>query len=439
VVDRGTLARNTRGGVLGSVKLSPISKAASTAADGAAAQPLVAYFGPDLDDSAVRRRATQWRHAGFRVLPFAFSRNPQAIQSTGEFVCLGRVRPLSRARRVLPLALAALRLFGERRALADAQLFIGRNMDNALLALFARWIAPSAVPMVYEVLDINRSCTERGLRGAFMRRLESWLLARTDMLVVSSAHFATDYYERVLDYRRSWFLFENKIPQFARLATVMRPASRDLPAGANRRPAGGERWRIGWFGYLDDERSWGILRRLAERLPQQVEIHVRGMPYTNFDMVRFLADVERLGNVVYGGPYRNPEELMEVYGSVDIVWSADCNDPTGNSKWLLTNGLYEAGYFGKPVIGLVGTAIGEFLTTYGSGWCLTEPVDDALVDFVRTLTRDDYEAKRQAIAGLAAEVFIETDEISRIWAILREKRGSRRRLTSVPGSLSSAS
>jgi succinoglycan biosynthesis protein ExoL len=431
------LARDTRAGVFSSAKSSRVAGATTKAPDAEAAKPLVAYFGPDIDDSAVRRRVTQWRHAGFRVLPFAFSRTPRAARSTAEFVRLGRIRPLSRAGRVVPLALAGLRLLFERRMLAGTQLFIGRNMDNALLALFARWITPSSAPLVYEVLDVNRSCTERGLRGALMRRLETWLLARTDLLVVSSAHFATDYYERVLGYRRSWFLFENKIPQFARLATLIRPASRASPP-ARRRPANaGDRWRIGWFGYLDDERSWGILRRLAERLPQQVEIYVRGMPYTNFDMVRFLADVERLGNVIYGGPYRNPEELAEVYGAVDIVWSADCNVPTGNSKWLLTNGLYEAGHFGKPVIGLVGTAIGEFLTTYGSGWCLTEPVDEALVEFIGSLTRDDYEAKRRTIAGLAAEVFVETDEISRIWTILREKRGHRPTIVSLPASLSS--
>src|SRR5258707_9296852 len=41
-----------------------------------------------------------------------------------------------------------------------------------------------------------------------------------------------------------------------------------------------------------------------------------------------------------------------------------------------SNGVYEAGYFGKPVIGLIGTAVGEFLASWGSGWCVNEPMEE---------------------------------------------------------------
>ncbi len=328
---------------------------------------------------------------------------------------------------MLPLAQAALRLVGVRSSLAPVELFIGRNLDNALLAVFARWLAASSAPLVYEVLDVNRSCTEMGWRGALLRRLEKWLLARIDLLVVSSPYFATAYYERVLQYQRSWFVFENKIPQWARpMRAALPDVKSDVAPLHETDRAGRRQWRIGWFGYLDDEKSWGILRRLAERLRDDVTIYVRGMPYTNFDTARFLADVERLDNVSYGGPYRSPEDLAEVYNAVDIVWSTDCNVPHANSKWLLTNGVYEAGYFGKPVIGLIGTAVGEFLASWGSGWCVNEPMEENLIDFIRNLTVEQYEAKRAAIAGLSADVFVETDEIERIWTILQHQNALRK-------------
>jgi len=150
-----------------------------------------------------------------------------------------------------------------------------------------------------------------------------------------------------------------------------------------------------------------------------VTIYVRGAPYTNFDMNRFLADVERLENVSYGGPYRNPEEIAEVYGAVDLVWSMDFNSPNSNSKWLLTNGLYEAAYFGKPVIGLRGTAVGQVLESWSSGWCLDQPVETAVIDFIRRLTPEQYEARCEELGRLSPDLFTETDEIKRIWLILR--------------------
>lgn len=380
---------------------------------------VVAYFGPDLDDSVVRRRVAQWRHAGFKVLPLAFSRNAAPRPAPEEFVSLGHVMPLSRARRVLPLILAACRLVARRRTLAGVDLFVARNLDIALLALFARWTSGSPALLIYEVLDINQSCTEPGWRGALFRRIERWVLACVDLLVVSSPYFATDYYEELLRYRRQWFLFENKIPKWIGPPLLTRPVAAAAPPVAS---GGRRRWSIGLFGYLDDEKSWRILRGLAETLPDQVSIIVRGSPYTNFDMRRFLADVDRLENVSYGGPYRNPEELVEVYGAVDIVWSMDFNFPDSNSKWLLTNGLYEAGFFGKPVLGLRGTAVGQALETWGSGWCLDGPVEATVVDFMRNLTVEQYEAKRQEIGRLSADLFVETDEIERIWTIVQEQK-----------------
>ncbi len=393
---------------------------ASVDADAAAAprRALVAYFGPDVEDPVVRRRVAQWRYAGFRVLPLAFSRNAETRCSQQEFVNLGRVMPLSRVRRVLPLALAAARLVAKRRVLADVDLFIARNLDIVLLALFTRRAAGSSAPIVYEVLDINPSCTEGGWRGALLRRLERWVLARTSLLVVSSPYFGTDYYEGVLQHRRPWFLVENKIPKWVSRQELGESNARDVPQRATS-AAGKRPWRIGWFGYLDDQKSWDILRLAAQQLPGHVAIHVRGRPYTNFDMARFLSDVAQLGNISYEGPFRNPEDLAEVYGAVDIVWSIDCNFPTANSKWLLTNGLYEAGYFGKPALGLLGTAVGEFLTTYGSGWCLSEPLAENFLDFLRHLTTEEYEAKRQLVAGLSRDLFVETDEIPRLWAMLQ--------------------
>lgn len=376
----------------------------------------VAYFGPDLNDSAVRRRVAQWAHAGFRVIPFAFARDGADNGDRPEFVNLGTLMPQSLVRRLFPIALGAFRLLRMRGTLAGAQLFIGRNLDNALLALFARRVSRSRAPLVYEIFDVNRVCTDPGLRGIVVRRLERWLLRHVDLLVVSSPHFFTAYFQRVLGYRGHWTLFENKVPRYVHEQLAHRvPATSETAMAA--RP-----WRIGWFGYLDDEQSWAILRRLAEALPKDVIIHVRGIQYSDFDMEGFLADVGRLDNVFYGGPYRNPEDLADMYNAVDLVWSADCNAPAANSKWLLTNGLYEAGYFGKPVLGMSSNAVGEFLIRHGTGWCLKEPIAEGVIELIRGLSPEAYTAKRREILKQPSTLFIETDEIDQICLTLRVRQ-----------------
>ena len=376
----------------------------------------VAYFGPDLDDSAVRRRVAKWAHAGFHVVPFAFVRNGEGSGDRSDFVNLGSLMPQSLLSRLFPIALGAFRLLRMRRTLARAQLFIGRNLDNALLALFARRVSRSRAPLIYEIFDVNRVCTDPGLRGFVVRQLERWLLRHVDLLVVSSPHFFSAYFERVLGYRGDWTLFENKVPR-----CVHDQLARRLPATSETALAA-RPWRIGWFGYLDDEQSWEILRRLAEALPKDVIIQVRGIQYSDFDMEGFLADVGRLDNVCYGGPYRNPEDLADMYNAVDLVWSADCNAPAANSKWLLTNGLYEAGYFGKPVLGMSSNAVGEFLISHGTGWCLKEPIAESVIELIRGLSPEAYAAKRSEILKQRSRLFIETDEIDEICRTLRRRQ-----------------
>jgi len=69
--------------------------------------------------------------------------------------------------------------------------------------------------------------------------------------------------------------------------------------------------------------------------------------------------------------------------------------------------------------------VGEFLATYGSGWCLSEPLAENLLDFVAKLTREEYDAKRETIAGLSPDIFVETDEIERLWTLLQGGEGRR--------------
>jgi succinoglycan biosynthesis protein ExoL len=367
----------------------------------------VAYFAPDLADPAVHRRVAQWRHAGHEVHAFAFARDP-AMGDVPGYISLGPLTHRSRLTRFIALGRALARLWHWRRTLANAQLYIARNMDNAFLALFVRKMTGSSVPVVYEVLDINGSCVGLGRSARLMRRLEKWLLSRTSLLVVSSPYYISAYYLPYFNYDGPWLLFENKVPQHAcPVHSVIDQAPRS------------ESWKIGWFGFLDDERSWRALCHLAERLPEDVMIYVRGRPYSDFDTEAFLDDIARLNNVVYGGPYKSPDDLPAIYGAVDVVWSADLNALEGNSRWLLTNATYEALYFGKPIISLSNTAVGEFVTEHDAGWCIEQPVEDALIDLFSHLSKDQYRAKCAIIAAIPRHRFVESDEIEQIFRISR--------------------
>jgi succinoglycan biosynthesis protein ExoL len=374
---------------------------------------IIGYFGFDRADAVVRKRMAQWHHAGFAVRSFAFVRGTPPQQAE-ESIDLGHVLPLSRWRRLLPMLRAMRRLWARRRSLAGIELFAARNLDMLLLALFARWIARSSAPVIYEVLDVNFSCVAAGAQGMILRSLESWAIERVHLLVVSSPFYVDHYYREVLGYRGAWMLFENKLPKYVRRGRM------DGASAVGVAPGG--RWRVGWFGYLDDWRSWTALRELAAALPERVTIHVRGRANADFDLQRFLTQIRDLPNVIYGGPYCSPDDLAELYAMVDIVWSVDCTATSGNPLWLLTNALYEAGFFGKPVVTFAGNqAMARTVAERNCGWCLAAPLAPALRAFIERLTVEDYLEKCRVLKNTPEPTFVESDEIERIWALAMRK------------------
>ena len=64
-----------------------------------------------------------------------------------------------------------------------------------LLAFLAKRLVASRAVLAYEVLDVQRIFIGGGVINKAMRRLERYLLARCDMLVVSSPDFIARYFQ----------------------------------------------------------------------------------------------------------------------------------------------------------------------------------------------------------------------------------------------------
>src|SRR3546814_11201269 len=72
--------------------------------------------------------------------------------------------------------------------------------------------------------------------------------------------------------------------------------------------------------------------------------------------------------MIYGGEYRNPDDLPEIYGRVHLTWAFDFLDEGSNSDWLLPNRLYEGGYFGSVALVSSHTETGKKVRELGLGY-----------------------------------------------------------------------
>lgn len=394
------------------------------------AAPRVAFFGHDCTESTLIKRARAFAACGVAVDGYTFRRQKFNRDYVPQWhdTHLGRTVDRNYPLRLIRLARSLPTLVRARSRLARADFFYARNLDMCALALFARWLARNPAPVAYEVLDVQRVFTARGLVPFLFRLAERVVLGRTDLLVVSSPSFMARYFTPVQGFVRPWYLLENKIFGVDDGVLAERPTP-DQPRGPACPPEGP--WVIAWLGNLRCPRSPELLCRIAHALGDGVRIHVHGHP-TETGIERFLELIAGHDNIVYFGEYRSPDDLQRIYGQAHFAWAFDYLDQGGNSDWLLPNRLYEGCHFGVPALAARGTATGERVAELGVGWSFDEPIDEAVAGFLTRLEPQAYVATRCRLVALPSRLFVDEGDMAELCRRILAARPRRRALASRP-------
>jgi len=146
-------------------------------------------------------------------------------------------------------------------------------------------------------------------------------------------------------------------------------------------------------------RSLRLLIELTQQSEGTVEVVIRGKPLKHLfgDFEKAIRDVP---GIKFLGPYRNPQDLQNIYRNVHFNWAIDMFEEGLNSSWLLPNRLYEGGLYRAVPMALVSVETGRLLKKLGVGVLLTDPLVLSLRDFFGTLTPEKYHDLKTGILSL---------------------------------------
>ncbi len=361
-------------------------------------------FAPDFTEVSTIARAHGFLDYGFELTVFAFRRRRYnaGYKPAWPEVDLGRTQDGDYVRRALALVRALRILWRRRDLLRRADVLYARNIDQLVLALAARMLFRRRAVVAYEVLDVAEPLTRRGPLGTTLRALERVWLRRIDLLVVSSPGFVRNYFRPVQGYRGPWFLLENKLHP-ATLGTARRGDARERPGG------GRYRWVIGYFGLIRGDRTFELMTRLAERFPEDIVFYFRGV-ITTLDESHFLAVLGDHPNMLFGGPYINPDDLHDLYSQIDFVWALDLERENHNSRWLLPCRLYEGGMFAVPQLAARDFEAGLRVEQLRMGWTFAPPYEESLTQFFATLTPEMHAEMKHQLSALPPDHFVSGSE-----------------------------
>lgn len=308
---------------------------------------------------------------------------------------LGRTVDADLRQRVVHLAKVLLNFRRYLPAFAATDAFVARNLEMLLVAIRARSLLGGRQPITYECLDIHRQQISAKLPGRLIRQIELMMLDRSQLLMTSSPAFVTAYFKGLLESGVRTEIVENKVLDLEGM---------DMPSRCGAVQPGPP-WVIGWFGQICCWRSFEILRSVADQSNGLVKIVTAGRPsvavFENFEAL-----VSESPHFSFLGPYRNPEDLSDLYGRVHFSWAVDYFEIGTNSRWLLPNRLYESGLYGAVPIALRDVETGEWLAQRKLGALLAEPIKQSLLEFFGSLTADAYAEQAAAVARVPRATWV---------------------------------
>jgi len=370
----------------------------------------IAFFGHDASEPTIIKRITGLIAEGCLVIGFTFRRKRSDVGPASPpiwaNVDLGVTTDRNYLRRIPHLVIAIPKILARRDLLLRADILYARNLDQALIALVVRRLARLHVPLVYEVLDIQRVCTSPGLLGRAIRFVERQVLARSALLVISSPRFYTSYFRAVQWYRGPWYLLENKVGPGTYRGDVVRPPA-PLP------------WVIGWSGVLRCRRSLSILVEIAARLGPKIRIVLRGrLSPCDISAADLASASARCPNLAFNGPYDSPTDLGAIYGGVHFTWAVDYTDAGFNSDWLIPNRVYEGGLHGTVMLARSDTATGDLVKKLELGWTFQEPLAVGVVACLEHLNSQAYQAARRRVEAVPWSCFVDEKDTAGLLAKL---------------------
>ncbi|GAA3852775.1 glycosyltransferase [Celeribacter arenosi] len=369
----------------------------------------VLFFASDRAEIAQIRRIRAVRRAGHDVQSVSMVKSDGQLRGDVDWkdIDLGTITNGRLAMRMRRSVAGLYRIWRHRAALRKTDVIIARNIDMVLLALSAKALCRIPAPVIYECLDIHGMFIGDDIKAKLARRVERWVLARTDLLAVSSDGFVDGYFSPIQNYTGPTQLIENKL-------TFDGPP----PPRASAHPVPDRPLTIGWVGTIRCEPTLRLLSQTARQLEGHVQIAIHGIIH-HHALADFDATLAEHPNMTYHGPYPYPDGLAQVYAGCDLVWAQDLWQSGSNSDWLLPNRIYEASWFGCPSVALATTMTGRTIAQRGLGFTIPEPTVDALKTLIAGLGPQDLTSARERLARVPDDALCQTSaDIDRLFAAL---------------------
>ncbi len=228
---------------------------------------------------------------------------------------------------------------------------------------------------VYEESDLVHTYLGNGVLRKLLEMIDKWIIRHSTKTVFTSEGFVQ-------------YHFGNKKP--ANTVVIANKLNQGILKMEAKEKIDSNKIRVGFVGKPRFKSVVAFAKVLCER-HKNYEFHIYGGPILEekegFDALL------KYDTCFYHGPFKNPEDLAEIYSTLDLVLST-YDIEFENVRYAEPNKIYEAIFFRTPIIVSENTFLGDKVKKFGIGCCV-DPLDVNAVDkLLNTITKETIEPLR---------------------------------------------
>ena len=290
-------------------------------------------------------------------------------------------------------------LFKIRKLLKDSDVVVSWSLDTSLLcALAAKFTGLKGKKFVYFYSDVHCMCTKKGsLISKILRFAECFNARHANVVAFTSPLYKSEYFEKIAGLKiDNYVLVENKVPKTSveKVLGTFDPNNRDFSQPT-----------IGYFGLLCYKATYKFMVKAAK---SGIKTYFRGKfsPQTT-DHID--------SSIEYSGPYKNPDDLPEMYSKINMLYIIHDLALGTNNQWAMSNRFYDALMTQTPIVVQKGTANEKFVLENDIGISVDIYNPEESVKKLKAVKKDDLVKWHNNIARLAPHYYMLTDEYDRLF------------------------
>ncbi len=141
---------------------------------------------------------------------------------------------------------------------------------------------------------------------------------------------------------------------------------------------------------------FNMCKVVGEHFPQH-EFHFYGT--LNYFTEEQKLAVSMFKNVTVHGPFKNPDDLPEIYSKIDFVIST--YDSAGvNVQYAESNKIYESMFFETPIFVSTNTVLQKIVNKNNMGYALNALDDNEVIRTINSITEDKYNEFRTSLKAI---------------------------------------